>query len=243
MKALTIDTAVNKFFIAAKNDNSIISTSFDIGMKQSETLLPTIEELLQKVHLTPSELDYTALCKGPGSFTGLRLAFSALKAFQLSFGTPLYALPTLQVYAHPYKNLTLPVASVIDAKKNKFYFSLFLKGNEIIKTGDYTLEEISSLTLSKEISSLVKSEPNVATDILCVGPDACAFSSKMNALLTTGEQNAKYTFTPVQFAHQTTDSLFALAEECIQNNVAPLPDYEGPLYIRLSEAEEKLNLS
>ena len=39
----------------------------------------------------------------------------------------------------------------------------------------------------------------------------------------------------------TTNALFALTEEKIQKKEPPLKDFDGPVYLRASEAEVKLN--
>ena len=86
MKALALDTAISCITIAAKNDDNLASLVLDIGMRQSEKLLPAIDYVLSQADLKPGELDYTVLCEGPGSFTGLRLGFAALKAIELFGG-------------------------------------------------------------------------------------------------------------------------------------------------------------
>ena len=82
MKALSIDCAVSRLMISAKNDDKIFTSIYDIGMKQSESIVPAIDYALEEVLLSPSELDYTAITLGPGSFTGLRLGISAAKAIE-----------------------------------------------------------------------------------------------------------------------------------------------------------------
>src|SRR5574344_1381041 len=104
MKALAIDTANSKILISAKNDDKSVTVIFNIGMKQSETLLPSIDYVLNQLQITPQELDYTVLCKGPGSFTGLRLGFAALKAIEAAYNVPIYGSLSLETYAFPFKN-------------------------------------------------------------------------------------------------------------------------------------------
>ena len=43
MKALVIDCAISKLSIAAKNEDKVCVTSYDIGMKQSEILVSAID--------------------------------------------------------------------------------------------------------------------------------------------------------------------------------------------------------
>ena len=70
MKALVIDAAASCMHIAAKNDDFKASISLDLGQKQSQKLLPSIDYILEQVGLKSSELEYTALTSGPGTFTG-----------------------------------------------------------------------------------------------------------------------------------------------------------------------------
>lgn len=284
MKALALDTAATRFCIAVKNESAVISAVYDIGMKQSETLLPAIDELMKKAGVLPSELDYAALCEGPGSFTGLRLAFAALKAISHAHNVPLYAIPTLEAYAFPYRVLPFPVASAIDAKKNKFYCACFERGEEIVTAGDYTVEAVAAnlenalavqqstrhgkrmaaAATAGEVTSEsslhgthdeVQSASNAALEsslrytpvvrhIACCGPDAALFAKRMNALRESMQAQtaaiAQLVFTPLDFSAVTTDALFALAEKRIAQNESPLADYDGPAYVRASEAEEKL---
>jgi tRNA threonylcarbamoyl adenosine modification protein YeaZ len=58
------------------------------GGKHSESVLPGIERVLKSAHLPFSKIDRFITSTGPGSFTGLRIAFSALKAFALATGKP-----------------------------------------------------------------------------------------------------------------------------------------------------------
>lgn len=280
MNALAIDCAGTRLVVSAKYGALVKNANFvpsihdnksekkialvcDVGMKQSETLLPAIDEIMKKLALSPSELDYSALCAGPGSFTGLRLAFAALKAIKMAHGVPIYAIPTLECYAFPYRALPCPALSVIDAKKNKFYAAVFSDSKEIVKAGDYTIEEIfSAIEASAEIVALERG-------IVCCGPDAKLFAERAAKLESDGAvtQNASErekinNFCPrpqinnsrprsaskllinnifVQdFCDVTTDALFALAEEKIARGEEPLKDYDGPRYLRASEAEEHL---
>ena len=47
MKALSIDCAVSRLMISAKNDDKIFTSIYDIGMKQSESIVPAIDYALE----------------------------------------------------------------------------------------------------------------------------------------------------------------------------------------------------
>lgn len=221
MKALAIDSAVTRMTVAAKNDDKVCIAIYDIGMKQSETLLTAIDYVLEKAGLSVSELDYTTICAGPGSFTGLRLAFSALKAIELAHNVPVYGIPSLQVYAFPYKDHDGPVLSVIDAKKERFYAALFNNNQQIIQDGDYEIPELASL---------IKEYPVI---FVC-GPD----TPLVKSVLAEQLPSAKLIGPVLQ--PNTAECLFAITEEEIKKGTAPLKDFDGPIYLRASEAEVKL---
>ena len=142
MNILSLDCAVTRISLAVKTDSKFISETYDIGMRQSEILVPVIDEVLSKAELKPSELNATVLTIGPGSFTGLRLGISALKAIELAYGVPVYGVSSLEAYAYAYKNLELPLISCIDANKDKFYCRITDGEKTVLEDGDWEVEKI-----------------------------------------------------------------------------------------------------
>lgn len=226
MKALAIDTSLTRITIAAKNDDKTAYLTLDIGMKQSEKLIPSFEYVLAQVDLKTSDLDYTVLCKGPGSFTGLRLAFSALKAIELAYDIPVYGVGTLDTYSYAYLDMDIPVLCAVDAKKNRFYLKAQYNGNVLIEDGDYELEDAC-----KGIST-IKSD-----SIFVCGSDASLFIDRIK------EHVPSKKFLCLKGTPNETENLFAMAEEMIAKKIPALKDFDGPVYIRASEAEENLTAS
>lgn len=224
MNGLAIDSAITKITISAKNDAHTVTAMFNIGMKQSETLLPAIQYVLNKVDLSPEKLDYLAISNGPGSFTGLRLGFSAIKAIEMFSNAKLYGIPTLDVYAKPYRDFPSTVLSCIDAKKDRFYAKAFCGEKEIMPEGDYTPEEAAELLKS-----------NGATEnILICGSDARLLSEQLKNI-------SDKKFLPQDFTINAGEILLSMAEKKISAGEPPLNDYDGPFYLRASEAEVKKN--
>ena len=168
------------------------------------------------------ELDYTVMSIGPGSFTGLRLAISALKAFQLAYNIPVYGISTLEMYEYPFLNFNLPVLSAIDANKDRFYARLINDNKTILEDGDW---EISKLT---DVTKKLKS-------VILAGPDC----KKLEQFIKEKNRKINVLYSKTQMV--TTDSLFALAEKNIADDNPPLRDFDGPVYLRASEAEIKFN--
>jgi tRNA threonylcarbamoyladenosine biosynthesis protein TsaB len=224
MNILALDCAVTRISLAVKTESKFISSTYDIGMRQSEILVPSIDEILKKADISAADLNATALTIGPGSFTGLRLGISALKAIELAYGVPVYGISSLEAYAYPYKNLELPVISCIDANKDKFYCNISDSQKCLLEDGDWEVEKITE-TAGQFDKALV------------CGPDAAKLAEKLNAALP----GKKYLL-PASPA-MTAESLIKITEELINKKAEPLKDFDGPVYLRASEAELKLNSS
>ena len=223
MNILVLDCAVSKISIAVKFDDKMIAQTYDIGMRQSEILVPAIDDILQKAGITAEDLDFSAITIGPGSFTGLRLGISALKAIELAYNVPIYGVSSLQVYSYAAKNLGLPVLCCIDANKDRFYACLYDEnGNEILPDGDYeTSELIDKIDFDK---------------LLITGPDA----KKFYDILSNSNVHTDLKPYLLRNCDNYAACLIEIAEKMHKNNESPLQDYDGPVYLRASEAELKL---
>ena len=218
MNILVLDCAVTKLSIAVKTEDKFISQTYDIGMRQSEILVPTIDEILSKAGITAADLNYSALTIGPGSFTGLRLGISALKAIELAYNVPVYGISSLTIYSYAYKDLGLPILACIDANKDKFYACLSDQNSLILEEGDYEVEEI--------ISKL-----NGLSKVLVAGPDA----QKLADIIKENKNDIEVLTTKA--SAMTTEALVAITEDKISKGEATLKDFDGPVYLRASEAE------
>lgn len=221
MNILALDCAVTRISLAVKTETKFISTTYDIGMRQSEILVPAIDEILKKADIAAADLNASTLTIGPGSFTGLRLGISALKAVELAYNVPVYGISSLEAYAFPYKNFGVPVLSCIDANKDKFYARITEGEKLLLKDDDYEIEKIAEAVKDLE------------TICIC-GPDAKKLSEKLQAIY-----NSKNFLIPEVFS-QTAEALIKITEELIEKKAEPLKDFDGPVYLRASEAELKL---
>jgi tRNA threonylcarbamoyl adenosine modification protein YeaZ len=80
-------------------DNVLAHRSEMIGRGHAERLGPMVEEALSEAKLKPSAIDRVAVCTGPGSFTGLRVALAFAKGFALPDNLPVIGVDALQIMA------------------------------------------------------------------------------------------------------------------------------------------------
>ena len=217
MKALAIDCAVSKIAIAARYDEKTVKLVYDIGIKQSEKLLPAVDFVMRELQLVPSQLDFSCLTLGPGTFTGLRLGLSTLKALNLACGVPVYGIPSLEAYAYPFASVE-SVLSLIEAKEDEYFFQFFSHGRPLTEVADSSGGDITGL-LSTERRTVV------------AGPAAGVFvaGARESAPLLLLES--------YDGGNDCTEGLFALTERRLSAGEKGLEDYDGPVYVRKSEAE------
>lgn len=97
MKILALDTATSRCSVALLAGNDLCELSADAPRVQAEILLPMVEQLLSGAGITLTSLDAVAFGRGPGAFTGLRVAASVAQG--LAFGSSLPVLPVSDLAA------------------------------------------------------------------------------------------------------------------------------------------------
>lgn len=126
MKILAIETATEALSVALLVDEMLHAHHELAPRRHGELLLRTIDELLKATRLALSDLDAIAFGRGPGAFTGVRIAVSAAQG--LAFGAQLRVVPvsTLAALAQDSLNTGAPrVVAAIDARMGEVYAGAF----------------------------------------------------------------------------------------------------------------------
>ena len=87
--------------------------------------MDTLAEILKRSDLTIADIDLFAAVVGPGSFTGLRVGLATVKGLALARNRPVVGVSSLQTLAAQVPFCSLPVWSLIDARKNEVYAASF----------------------------------------------------------------------------------------------------------------------
>ncbi len=157
MKCLAIDTSNSHLTVALIDDDKVISEYLeDTNLRHSTILMPAIEKVLSSAGIKLKDIDVYSCVVGPGSFTGIRIGISTVKA--LSYANDKLVLPitsfeTLE-YNRPYgKNI-----AVIDARHDNYYAMGYDNGKVVIKSSFLSKDEIISLKGEYEILSSTDSD-------------------------------------------------------------------------------------
>jgi tRNA threonylcarbamoyladenosine biosynthesis protein TsaB len=99
VKLLALDTATEVCSAALWIDGQISAREETRPRRHSELILPMIESLLLEADLALTQLDAIAFGRGPGAFTGVRLAVSVAQGLGFSAGLALIGISDLRAVA------------------------------------------------------------------------------------------------------------------------------------------------
>ena len=147
MNLLAIDTSTEACSAALGIGGTIIERSELAPRRHAELILPMIESLLAEARLSRCDLHGIAVGRGPGAFTGVRLAISVAQGLALGLDVPVVPVSSLAALA-----LDAPdddahrdnaILAVIDARMGEIYAGAFRR------TRDGLVEAISEETVGK----------------------------------------------------------------------------------------------
>lgn len=129
MHFFLVDTADSRGCIALFRDSQQLQVATHPAEDSSSWLLPAVRRLLSDAALSLTNLDAYAVCSGPGSFTGLRVGLTTVKAWAEVFHKPIVSVSRLEALArHPIPEAVAPtrfVATYLDARRNQVFAALF----------------------------------------------------------------------------------------------------------------------
>ncbi len=156
MKILSIDTASDICGVSILDNNKLLLKS-DIltGRTHSENLMPIIERTFKETNLQLKDIDLIVSNIGPGSFTGIRIGISTVKAFCDTQNIPCIGVSSLESLL--YNTLTCGIiVSILPATNDDFYFAIYNTQN---KPNILTLHQ-PSLACFNDIINICKKYAN-----------------------------------------------------------------------------------
>jgi tRNA threonylcarbamoyladenosine biosynthesis protein TsaB len=146
MLILAVDTSGRHGSVALCRGDA---TNFEVlglnsleGGTYSARLIPAIGDLLQHAGLTKAQIDGFVVVDGPGSFTGLRVGLSTVKALCEILQKPLTTMSMLEALAITYGKAGETVTAVLDASRGEVY------------VGEYRVSGKSAVVIQQYIQKL-----------------------------------------------------------------------------------------
>jgi tRNA threonylcarbamoyladenosine biosynthesis protein TsaB len=124
---LAIETSVQPGSLAvATGWQSILERQLPSGSSTAAILLPEIAELLRTAGHRIEQIDTLAVCQGPGSFTGLRIAITVAKVWSYARGAKVVAITTPEVIAAQVPVEEPELWVLLDAQRRELFAQKFV---------------------------------------------------------------------------------------------------------------------
>jgi tRNA threonylcarbamoyladenosine biosynthesis protein TsaB len=129
MRVLALDTSTEYCSVALWQDGAVIERFELAGQKHSEMLIAMLDTLLNDADIKIKQLDGIAFGKGPGSFTGVRIACGATQGLALGADIPVVGVCTLEALAEASGKSH--VIAALDARMGEVYNAVYQKQNDV----------------------------------------------------------------------------------------------------------------
>ncbi len=223
MNLLCTDTAFGSASVCIKSYGKTLSFIADYEReKQAEKLINHIQTANLQSKISLSELDFLSANIGPGSFTGIRISLSAIKAICYALNKPFIGVTSFeglfQSFKKKFSNFSdyENIFTLINANRDEVYLAEFSKEN------NYKIN--FSAVVLKNISELEKYRKNNAI-FICDNEKIQSYLNSKN--LKTAESH--FNFTSEDLADFISENFdFLLANKLARNSA---------LYIRKPDAK------
>ncbi len=125
MLILGIDTSGKTAAAAIYEDGILLGqTSVYTVKTQSQVILPMVKKLMCDCGRELTQLDKIAVSKGPGSYTGIRIGISAVKAMAFALNIPCIGISTLEALAYT-TGFSGKICPIMKARKDLVYTAVY----------------------------------------------------------------------------------------------------------------------
>lgn len=129
MKILAIDTATEQCSVALLDGARVVSRCVPMPRGHADVLLSMVQDVMNEAGATLPQLQAIAFGRGPGAFTGVRIAIGAAQGMALALGIPLLPISNLAAVAQQAA-AQVPVGSHVlvcmDARMGEIYSGDFV---------------------------------------------------------------------------------------------------------------------
>ncbi len=106
-----------------------VLASDDMMRGHAEAVIPMIKSVMSEAGLAFSDIDRLAVSTGPGTFTGVRVGLSVVRAIALAISAPVVGIASLEIVAARAKRaeplLALPIRVAMPAGRGHLYVQDF----------------------------------------------------------------------------------------------------------------------
>ena len=228
MNILMIDTSGPACGVAVMKDGQIAyEAQLVSGRTHSQRVMPMVDAALAMSDTAIADIDLFGAVLGPGSFTGVRIGVSTVKAMAHAAGKPCIGVDALHALAANIASFDGVICPILDARAQQVYGAMFRAGDVPER-----LMDDEAMKLVDFLELVDKTGENA----MFLGDGVAAFRDKICERL--GERAH---FAPTQHMNLRAGSACALAAKKAQANDGAVVDHIHllPLYLRAPQAERE----
>lgn len=137
MLLLALDSCDSRGSLALLRDTTVLQTEVhDTAEDYSAWILPAAQRLLTAQRVSFSEVSAYAVASGPGSFTGVRVGLTTVKAWSEVYGQPIAAVSRLEALASYAASPAPFVAVFADAQRSQIFGALYHRDAQKLQSID-----------------------------------------------------------------------------------------------------------
>lgn len=222
---LAIDTSGNNVSLALSNADKILAYGLEsrAGM-QAECIFPMLNTILSHTKYNYSDIDYIAVSRGPGSFTGTRIGCAVAKAISLSIDKKVIGITNLVIHYNralsQIKNYD-KIIIFLNAFRQELYMQIFNKN------GEESIPELVTYNTAYEMLSTAQGT------IICAGDGV--------PMIYETIKNIPNLIILLRFHRLGAVNICRYANKLLENNKDIIVEEIEPLYIRPPDAKNAKN--
>ena len=218
---LGIDTSGKNASVAVCSQEQLLAQYFlKTDKTHSQVILPLCRKMLDDLGIFIKDIDRFAVSAGPGSYTGLRIGISAVKAMAFTLGKECNGISTLEALAYNFAGTDGYVCSVMKARLDIVYCAVFkINGDTVSRCTD------DQMISKSELADKLEEFPE---HIIITGDGAENFVSEF--------KNERFSLSSLHLRYQLASGICMSA----LNKDGQTPDEINAFYMQITKAEKDL---
>jgi tRNA threonylcarbamoyladenosine biosynthesis protein TsaB len=169
---LALDTCDSRGSVAVLRDVEVLNAIPHEGTADySSWVLPNAEQSLRASGLGMRDVDVFAAASGPGSFTGVRIGLTTVKAWSEAYGKPIASVSRLEAMATLVAGESSYVAAFLDAHRDQVFGGLYRREganlraveSEMVATPAALLDWVKQRSANESVSWISMDPEKVTT--------------------------------------------------------------------------------